>query len=137
MLRVMKPPGGLRFPVSRNPPPYRSLPDRGMKQSRTLDPARPYIGKMRVLLFDIDGTLIRSGGAGKAAMEAGLRKRLEFENSGTRVPYSGRTDTGITRDLLAMHGSSRRMPTSSGCRRPICLAFPTCSVNVRAMSCRG
>src|SRR5436305_1247466 len=31
---------------------------------------------MRVLLFDIDGTLIRSGGAGKEAMDAGLRRAL-------------------------------------------------------------
>lgn len=27
---------------------------------------------MPIILFDIDGTLVRSGGAGKAAMEAGL-----------------------------------------------------------------
>ena len=27
---------------------------------------------MPILLFDIDGTLVRTGGAGKAAMEAGL-----------------------------------------------------------------
>ena len=32
-----------------------------------------YIPRMRVILFDIDGTLVRTGGAGKAAMEAGFR----------------------------------------------------------------
>jgi phosphoglycolate phosphatase-like HAD superfamily hydrolase len=58
---------------------------------------------MRVLLFDIDGTLIRSGGAGKAAMEAGLRSAFGVAEIRGRVPYSGRTDTLIARDLLALH----------------------------------
>jgi phosphoglycolate phosphatase len=59
---------------------------------------------MRVLLFDIDGTLIRSGGAGKAAMEAGLTAAFGVTELLDRVPYSGRTDTGISRELLAIHG---------------------------------
>src|SRR3954471_15274854 len=59
---------------------------------------------MRVLLFDIDGTLIRSGGAGKAAMEAGLRTAFGVTEILDRVSYSGRTDPGIARELLALHG---------------------------------
>ena len=59
---------------------------------------------MRVLLFDIDGTLIRSGGAGKAAMEAGLKTAFGVAEILDRVSYSGRTDTGIARELLALHG---------------------------------
>jgi phosphoglycolate phosphatase-like HAD superfamily hydrolase len=59
---------------------------------------------MRVLLFDIDGTLIRSGGAGKAAMEAGLCSAFDLQEIRGRVPYSGRTDPSIARDLLALHG---------------------------------
>src|SRR5262245_37833601 len=64
---------------------------------------RPYIGKMRVLLFDIDGTLIRSGGAGKAAMEAALKSAFGIEEVRDQVAYSGRTDPGIVRELLALH----------------------------------
>src|SRR6476660_7200094 len=60
--------------------------------------------RMRVLLFDIDGTLIRSGGAGKAAMEAGLRSAFGVTEILDRVSYSGRTDPGIARELLARHG---------------------------------
>jgi len=37
---------------------------------------RFYNTLMNVLLFDIDGTLIRSGGAGKAAMEEALRSEF-------------------------------------------------------------
>lgn len=59
---------------------------------------------MRVLLFDIDGTLIRSGGAGKAAMEAGLRTAFGVPVVRDQVPYSGRTDFGIARELLTLHG---------------------------------
>ena len=59
---------------------------------------------MRVLLFDIDGTLIRSGGAGKAAMEAALGSAFGVADMRHRVPFSGRTDPVIARDLLAAHG---------------------------------
>lgn len=59
---------------------------------------------MPILLFDIDGTLVRTGGAGKAAMEAGLRAAFGIAELRDVVPYSGRTDRAIGRDLLAVHG---------------------------------
>ena len=55
---------------------------------------------MRVLLFDIDGTLIDAGGAGQAAME----KAVAIEFGETRpvkdIPAAGRTDRAIGRDLF-------------------------------------
>lgn len=59
---------------------------------------------MAILLFDIDGTLVRTGGAGKAAMEEALRSEFGVRDLIDTVPYSGRTDRAISRDLLAMHG---------------------------------
>ena len=59
---------------------------------------------MTVILFDIDGTLVRTGGAGKAAMEAGLRSSFGVRDIRGEVPYSGRTDRAIGKDLLAVHG---------------------------------
>ncbi|HEY2786548.1 MAG TPA: HAD family hydrolase [Fimbriiglobus sp.] len=59
---------------------------------------------MRILLFDIDGTLVRTGGAGKIAMEAGLRAAFGVADVLDTVPYSGRTDPDIGRELLAVHG---------------------------------
>lgn len=59
---------------------------------------------MRVILFDIDGTLVRTGGAGKAAMEDALRGTFAVREILDVVPYSGRTDRAIARDLLAAHG---------------------------------
>lgn len=59
---------------------------------------------MVTLLFDIDGTLIRTHGAGKAAMETALRTAFGVEEINDTVPYSGRTDRAIGRDLLTVHG---------------------------------
>jgi phosphoglycolate phosphatase-like HAD superfamily hydrolase len=61
---------------------------------------------MRVCLFDIDGTLISSGGAGKAAMEAALTSEFGVRSITDRVPYSGRTDRAIVRDLFLHYGIS-------------------------------
>lgn len=57
---------------------------------------------MRVCLFDIDGTLLFSGGAGKAAIESALTEEFEVSLRG-QVPYSGRTDRAIARDLFQLH----------------------------------
>jgi phosphoglycolate phosphatase-like HAD superfamily hydrolase len=59
---------------------------------------------MPIILFDIDGTLVRTGGAGKAAMEAGLGAAFGVRELRDEVPYSGRTDVAIGRDLLRVHG---------------------------------
>ena len=59
---------------------------------------------MPIILFDIDGTLIRTGGAGKLAMESALATAFGVTEIRDEVSYSGRTDTAITRDLLRVHG---------------------------------
>jgi phosphoglycolate phosphatase-like HAD superfamily hydrolase len=58
---------------------------------------------MNVILFDIDGTLVRTGGAGKAAMESALCEEFGVRLSSEEIPYSGRTDRAIGHDLLAGH----------------------------------
>lgn len=58
---------------------------------------------MYVCLFDIDGTLLSSGGAGKAALEAALLEEFGLTALLAQVPYSGRTDRAIIRDLLRVH----------------------------------
>ena len=59
---------------------------------------------MHICLFDIDGTLLSSGGAGKAAMEAALESVFAVTRSSGGVPFSGRTDRAITQDLFHFHG---------------------------------
>ncbi len=57
---------------------------------------------MLICLFDIDGTLLASGGAGKAALESAFTEEFQIELR-HKVPYSGRTDRAIVRDLLRLH----------------------------------
>jgi phosphoglycolate phosphatase-like HAD superfamily hydrolase len=58
---------------------------------------------MPVCLFDIDGTLLSSGGAGKAAMEAAVTSAFGVPASARDIPFSGRTDRAIARDLFERH----------------------------------
>jgi phosphoglycolate phosphatase len=58
---------------------------------------------MKILLFDIDGTLIDSGGAGKLAMETAITSELGLGAPTTAIPYAGRTDRAIIADLLRHH----------------------------------
>jgi phosphoglycolate phosphatase-like HAD superfamily hydrolase len=58
---------------------------------------------LHVCLFDIDGTLIASGGAGKAALEAALAAEYGIPCISDRLTLSGRTDTAILADIFALH----------------------------------
>jgi phosphoglycolate phosphatase-like HAD superfamily hydrolase len=58
---------------------------------------------MHVCLFDIDGTLIASGGAGKAALEAALADEFGITQLIEKLQLSGRTDRAIVADLFRMH----------------------------------
>ncbi len=57
---------------------------------------------MIVCLFDIDGTLLASGGAGKAALELAFTEIFGVALR-VQIPYSGRTDRAIARELLRSH----------------------------------
>lgn len=59
---------------------------------------------MHVCLFDIDGTLLHTRGAGMAALRAGLRAAFGIAEPTDQVAVHGRTDRGITRDLFRYHG---------------------------------
>jgi phosphoglycolate phosphatase-like HAD superfamily hydrolase len=58
---------------------------------------------MNILFFDIDGTLIDSGGAGKLAMETAMHTEFGMSAPTEGVPYAGRTDRAIIADLLRYH----------------------------------
>jgi phosphoglycolate phosphatase len=56
-----------------------------------------------VFLFDIDGTLLASGGAGKVALEDSLLTEFQLDAIRVQVPYGGRTDLSIVSELLTVH----------------------------------
>lgn len=72
---------------------------------------RPVI---RLVLFDIDGTLIQTGGAGRKAFDRAFSLEFEVENAAADINFAGRTDTGILNDFFASH---RISPTADNYRR--------------------
>jgi phosphoglycolate phosphatase-like HAD superfamily hydrolase len=58
---------------------------------------------MHIVLFDIDGTLISSGGAGKAALEKALAEEFGVTHVIEKLQLSGRTDRAIIADLFRLH----------------------------------
>jgi len=60
--------------------------------------------KTDLLLFDIDGTLITSGGAGEHAINLAIRDQFGCETGLTGIEIAGRTDSYITRRVLERHG---------------------------------
>lgn len=56
-----------------------------------------------VCLFDIDGTLLSSGGAGQHAMEQALLRVFDVTGPYEDIPAAGRTDRAIMTDLFRHH----------------------------------
>lgn len=83
---------------------------------------------MHVCLFDIDGTLILTGGAGKAALEAAFLAEFGTAHLIEKLQLSGRTDRAIVRDLFRLHEieetaeARERLLMSYLARLPACLA---------------
>lgn len=63
---------------------------------------------MKLLLFDIDGTLIRSDGAGRLAMSAALIEIFGTDGPLADYSMSGKTDARIVLDLMLASGFSEQ-----------------------------
>lgn len=59
---------------------------------------------MRLLLFDIDGTLILTGEAGLVAFRETIQEAFGTEDDLSQVDFSGATDSGIIAQLFGRHG---------------------------------
>lgn len=53
-----------------------------------------------LILWDIDGTLTLSGGAGMTALQAALKLEFGIERSLADIDYAGRTDSFIIKQIL-------------------------------------
>ena len=65
--------------------------------------------RKRLLLFDIDGTLIDSGGAGVRALKDVVKERFGIVDDLHGVEIAGKTDTGIVHQILR----KKNMPVTS------------------------
>lgn len=57
-----------------------------------------------LLLWDIDGTLIDSGGAGERALRVSLEREFGIVDTLAWLDWAGRTDLWIARTILRHHG---------------------------------
>lgn len=57
-----------------------------------------------VWLFDVDGTLLLTQGAGRDALVLALREVYAIDDDLSTVPFAGRTDVLIVGDIAAKHG---------------------------------
>jgi phosphoglycolate phosphatase len=71
---------------------------------------------VKLLLFDVDLTLISTGGAGIRALNRACRQLLDIENAMDGITPSGKTDPGIVREIFAASCLDHRDP---GCFSPI------------------
>src|SRR2546421_384273 len=80
------------------------LPHRSARH--LVDRSVDYVCGMKLVLFDIDGTLLWTDGAGRRAIQRAL-----VDEAGTAGPiesyrFDGKTDPQIVRDLLSLAGHS-------------------------------
>jgi len=59
--------------------------------------------KTKLILFDIDGTLLTSGGAGESALRLAVKDRFGRDDDLKDIEIAGRTDTAIARQIFARH----------------------------------
>jgi phosphoglycolate phosphatase-like HAD superfamily hydrolase len=57
-----------------------------------------------LILFDIDGTLVLTGGAGGRAMRRAFHDIFQVDNAFEGIPMPGRTDLSLLREALARAG---------------------------------
>lgn len=57
-----------------------------------------------IILFDIDGTLVLTGGAGGRAMRRAFHDVFDVDDAFDGIPMPGRTDLSIIRDALKQAG---------------------------------
>ncbi len=60
--------------------------------------------KTSLILFDIDGTILTSGGAGECALRLGFQEAFSLSEDLSGIEISGRTDSGIARQVFQKHG---------------------------------
>jgi phosphoglycolate phosphatase len=57
---------------------------------------------VKLILFDIDGTLIRSGGAGVRAFEKTFTEIFGLRDATKRMKFAGRTDVSLVREAFRL-----------------------------------
>jgi len=59
---------------------------------------------VRLVLFDIDGTLVHTGGAGTAAFKKTFATEFNLHEGTEKMRFAGRTDVSLVREFFRLHG---------------------------------
>jgi phosphoglycolate phosphatase-like HAD superfamily hydrolase len=88
----------------------------------------------RLVLFDIDGTILLSAGAGRRAITAALAQEIGDAGVFQRVRFDGKTDPQIVKELLEASGHS---PHSEERVQAVCTRYVALLETELAASARG
>jgi len=69
---------------------------------------------VRLVLFDVDGTLIRTDGAGVKAFARTMTSTFQCPSGADKIKFAGRTDVSLVRELFALNQIE---PTAGNFRR--------------------
>src|SRR5450759_2706121 len=58
---------------------------------------------IRLVLFDIDGTLVHTGGAGMEAFRQTFAEEFKARDGIEKLKFAGRTDVSIVREFFGVH----------------------------------
>jgi phosphoglycolate phosphatase len=89
------------------------------------------VAAKRLLLFDIDGTLVNTGGAGVQSLKATLRNRFRAEDDLRDIEIAGKTDRAIIRDILRKYGVDRTEENITSFAREYIEGLPSCLSRTR------
>ncbi len=59
---------------------------------------------IRLVLFDIDGTLVSTGGAGTQAFAKTFATEFNLHHGSEKMKFAGRTDVSLVREFFKIHG---------------------------------
>jgi phosphoglycolate phosphatase-like HAD superfamily hydrolase len=63
---------------------------------------------IRLVLFDIDGTLVHTGGAGTKAFAKTFATEFDLHHGSEKMKFAGRTDVSLVREFFKMHHLDER-----------------------------
>ena len=58
---------------------------------------------VRLVLFDVDGTLVHTGGAGTAAFTKTFARQFNLHHGTEKMRFAGRTDVSLVREFFRIH----------------------------------
>ncbi len=63
---------------------------------------------IRLVLFDIDGTLVHTGGAGTKAFAKTFATEFDLHHGSEKMKFAGRTDVSLVREFFKIHHLDER-----------------------------